>query len=80
MTQTCGSEILRQQKEEIMERFDCGDVGGMDKYVGYKLEQNWEEESMKITQPVLLQSFVDEFDFPNEDAVPMIPANAGQIL
>jgi hypothetical protein len=67
-------------KKDMMDRFDCDEVGGMDEYVGCKLDCNWEDGSLKITQPVLLQSFVDEFDLPDEDAVPMIPADGGQIL
>lgn len=70
---------VKEAKIALMERFDCDEVGNMDEYVGCKLERNWEERSIKITQPVLLQSFEDEFDMP--DLKPRwTPAEGGQML
>ena len=40
---------------------ECDDVGNMDEYVRCKVERK--EESFKLTQPVVIQSFEDEFDF-----------------
>jgi hypothetical protein len=38
---------------------DCDDVGPMVEYIGNKIE--FGKNKIKLTQPVLLQSFVDEF-------------------
>jgi hypothetical protein len=70
---------MQTAKEQMMMRFDCDEVGNMDEYVGCKLERNWDEGWIKFTQPVLLQSFHDEFDLPDEKS-PTTPAEPGQIL
>jgi hypothetical protein len=62
-----------------MERFDCDDGGEMKEYVGCRLERNWDEGWIKVTQPVLLQSFTDEFDLP-EGNYPNTPATPGSVL
>jgi len=72
-------ENVLKAKKEMMERFDCDEVGNMDEYVGCKLERNYSNRSLKFTQPVLLQSFEDEFDLP-EGKAPVTPAEAGSIL
>ena len=50
---------VKTSKEQIKSRFDCNDVGLLNEYVGCKIEQD--ENSIRFTQPVLLQSFEDEF-------------------
>jgi hypothetical protein len=52
----------------------------MDEYVGCKLVRNIREGWLKFTQPVLLQSFEDEFYLPIEKNKPNIPAEAGQVM
>eukprot|EP00957_Ditylum_brightwellii_P142529 10859033-Ditylum_brightwellii.AAC.2 len=52
----------------------------MDKYVGCKVEHNRNECCMKLIQPVLLQSFEDEFDLEDGGHTPKIPAKMGQVL
>jgi hypothetical protein len=42
--------------------FPCDDEGVPTEYIGCKVEQNFEDPSMILTQPVMLQSFEDEFD------------------
>jgi hypothetical protein len=39
-------------------------LGELKEYVGCKIDRDYEGKSMKITQPVLIQSFKDEFDLP----------------
>jgi hypothetical protein len=46
-----------------MTHFKCDNVGVMTEFIGCKVERN--NDSIKLTQPVLLQSFVDEFDLSN---------------
>jgi hypothetical protein len=66
-------------KEEMMSRFDCDEVGEMKEYVGCKVERDWENGSLKLTQPVLLQSFTDEFDLPDGNCS-NTPAVPGDVL
>jgi hypothetical protein len=48
-------------------------------YVGCKVDHNKEEGWIKLTQTVLMQSYVDEFDLP-EGQVPRTPATPGSVL
>ena len=50
----------------MMDRFDCDDVGEMNEYVGCKVDYDREQKRIRLTQPVMIQSFVDEFDLPKE--------------
>jgi hypothetical protein len=63
-------------KGQMTARFDCEEIKEVDEYVGCKVERNYEENSIKLTQPVMLQSFVDKFDLPNGPA-PNTPATPG---
>ena len=66
-------------KKEMMSLFECNKIGNMDEHLGCWLECNFEKRMLKFTQPVLLQSFNDEFDLPDE-VDPVTPAEAGQVL
>ena len=63
----------------MTKRFDCDIVGNMDEYVGCKLERNWKERSIRFTQPVMIQSFKDEFDIL-EGSKLKTPAEPGTVL
>ena len=52
---------VKASKEQINQRFDCDDVGELTKYVGCKTDRT--KNSIKFTQPVLLQSIEDEFGY-----------------
>ena len=71
-------EDVIKNKEELMKRFECDDIGKLNEYVGCKIDINEEERCMKITQPVLLQSYEDEFDLMNKEF--KTPAEAKQVL
>ena len=71
-------KAVAEAKREMMERFECEDVGDIVEYVGCKIDINREEQTLKFTQPVLLQSYEDEFELPN--AVPTMPATPGSVL
>jgi hypothetical protein len=66
-------------KGQMTAQFDCEEIGEVDEYVGCKVERNYEENLIKLTQPVMLQSFVDEFNLPNGPA-PNTPATPGDAL
>jgi hypothetical protein len=57
--------------------FELDEVGVLDEYVGCKIEYNKEEGWMRFTQPVLVQSFEDEFDLSKtkESDTPAIPGS-----
>jgi hypothetical protein len=38
-------------KGQMTARFDCEEIVEVDKYVGCKVERNYEENSIKLTQP-----------------------------
>jgi hypothetical protein len=47
--------------EQMKSRFECDDLGELNEYVGCKI--NRDEDSVKLTQPVLIQIYEDEFEF-----------------
>ena len=51
----------------------------MTEYVGCKIDYRPQEGMMRLTQPVLLQSFKDEFELPDEET-PATPAVPGSVL
>ncbi len=63
-----------EAKKAMMERFECNDCGEIKEYVGCKIVQDGRE--LKLTQPVLLQSYTDEFELPAcEFATPAVPGS-----
>ena len=71
-------DIVPKENEEFMSRFDCDDVGEVKEYVGCKIDRNEKERSIKFTQPVMIQSFKDEFK--TGDRKPTTPAEGGSVL
>jgi len=49
-----------EAKRQIMEFFECDDVGYCNEYVGCVIKNSG--KSISFTQPVLIRSFTDEFD------------------
>lgn len=72
-------EVLKA-KTKMKQLFDCTKVGELKEYIGWKIEHNKEERWMKVTQPVLLQSFNDEFNLDKQRPNPRTPMEAGQVL
>ena len=76
-----GSEKnVNDSKNEMSRRFDCDDVGEVKEYLGCKVDVEINNSALKLTQPVLLQSFKDEFDLPNSGRVQNVLAVAGSVL
>ena len=62
---SCGpNETVLEGRKALKEHFDIDEVGELAEYVGCKIDYNREERSILITQPVLVQSFEDEFKLP----------------
>ena len=55
---------MEESRNEMMEMFDCEDVGNLDEYVGCKVRR--EEGCFTFTQPVMLKSFEDDLIFQLE--------------
>jgi hypothetical protein len=75
----CGNkEGVEKAKKQMMDRFDCDEVGELKEYVGCKIDRDLTEGWVKLTQPVLLQSYDDEFDLPKGETpnAPAIPGTA----
>ena len=65
-------------REALKQHFDLNEVGELKEYVGCKVEYNKVNGQMKLTQPVLVQSFADKFKLPTKEfTIPMAP---GQVL
>jgi hypothetical protein len=74
----CGKkEAVLEAKKDLMSRFDCDEVGELTEYIGCKVDRG--DGYLRLTQPVLLQSFDDEFDIPDMQR-PNTPAMPGQVL
>jgi hypothetical protein len=54
------AELMRL-KGDIMSQVECDDGGEVNEFIGCKIDHNKELHKLKLTQPVLLQSFSDEF-------------------
>ena len=76
----CGTdELVKAAKEAMKKEFDCEDLGVLTEYVGCKIDYNREEGYLRMTQPVLIQSFKDEFNIEDKNT-PRTPAPEGQVL
>jgi hypothetical protein len=73
------TEELKKAKAELMKIFACDDQGEMEEYIGCKIEYNKSKRYMKILQPVLIQSFDDEFGVSSEEPI-ATPAVPGTVL
>jgi hypothetical protein len=57
-----------EAKASMMKLFDCDDVGTLKEYLGCKVDYDQEAGTMRLTQPVMIQSFQDEFNLPEGKA------------
>ena len=72
-------EGVLQAKNEMQTHFECDDIGELKEYVGCKINYKPHRGYLRVTQPVLLQSFGDEFNLPNGKAS-TLPASPGETL
>ncbi len=52
-------KAVQKTKKDLMKRFDCKDCGDIKEYMGCKIERT--KNSLKFTQPGLMQSYNDKF-------------------
>jgi hypothetical protein len=73
------AEVVEAAKKLMSEQFECEDVGSLKEYLGCKVDFDPIGRTVRLTQPVLLQSFRDEWDLP-AGPVPRTPAVPNSIL
>jgi hypothetical protein len=71
-------EAVLRAKKELARHFTLDEEGEMKECVGCKVDHNRQERWIKLTQPVMIQSFEDEFELP--DDAPQLPASPGEVL
>ena len=59
-------KLTMKENSEFTKRFECDNVGGVKEYMNSKVEHDYEEKILWFAQPVMLQSFGDEFKLPTE--------------
>jgi hypothetical protein len=69
-------EAVMRAKEQLKRHFTLDEQGELKEYVGCKIERSLADRWMKLTQPVMIQSFTDEFDLPTETTA--LPAGIGE--
>ena len=52
---------LQNKKEKMKKLFDCDNSGKVTEYIGTKVNIDKDAKTIRLTQPVLIQSFEDEF-------------------
>jgi hypothetical protein len=52
---------VEKYKRQMMQYFKCDDTGESKDYVGCKFDRDQQGKCLKMTQPVIIQSFKDEF-------------------
>ena len=78
---SCGNkEDVLVGRQAIKVHFDLDEIGELKECVGCKIEYNRDEGYMKLTQPVLLQSFEDEFDLESVAGTYTTPAAPNSVL
>ncbi len=69
-------KAVEKAKKMLMQKFDCKDCGDLEEYVGCRIERT--ANSLKFTQPVLIQSYSDKFEMPTR--IYKTPAQVGSVL
>jgi hypothetical protein len=57
----CADVGVSKYKNMMQQYFECEDIGELKEYVGCKIDWNKKDKSLKISQPVIIRSFQDEF-------------------
>eukprot|EP00957_Ditylum_brightwellii_P009146 691518-Ditylum_brightwellii.AAC.1 len=66
--------------KEMHLMFECKELGMLAEYVGCKIKYKHNEGWMKLMQPVLLQSYEDEFELNQRGLMPHTSAEMGSVL
>jgi len=63
-------KVSEQAVADMKSRVGCDDVGELLEYIGCKVTHNKVARTIKFTQPVMIQSFLDEFDIADDTRKP----------
>jgi len=66
------------ETKKMKQLFECDDIGKMNEFIGCGVHK-YEDGSIRLTQPVLIQSFKDEFGAMESNSI-RTPALVGQVL
>ena len=53
---------VEKYKKQMMEYFECDDIGELKDCVGCKIDRSQQGKYLKMTQPVIIQSFEEKFE------------------
>jgi hypothetical protein len=70
--------VVKKEKEKMKQLFNRNNIGELQEFVGCTIVRDRAERSVKITQPVLLQSLTDKFVLGSTKHE--TPATAGDLL
>jgi len=73
-------DTVYEHRDRLKELFECKDLGEMHEYVGCLVTRDREKQSVKLTQPVKIQQFKDEYNTTKVSGNPKTPAEGGNIL
>ena len=73
-------EGVLHYNKKITDLIDCDDIEPLTDYIGNKIEFYHDEHWVRLTQPVLLQSFKGKFTFSEPSKCPKTPAVPGSVL
>eukprot|EP00957_Ditylum_brightwellii_P211342 15366072-Ditylum_brightwellii.AAC.2 len=74
------TELVEESTKQAKSLLEYKYFGNMVEYVGCKMEHIRNEGYTKLIQPVLLQSFEDEFNLKDGGHTPRTPSETGQVL
>ena len=57
----CKKAAMNVVKQQFTETVDCDDISPIKEYIGTKIDIDSGKCKLKITQPVLVRSLIDEF-------------------
>ena len=70
--------VMKDEGKKLVKEVEIEDVGELKEFVGCEIEIDKSEQSAKFTQPVMIQSFLDEFGAGKKEQV--TPAEPSTVL
>ena len=72
----CAEDAMDSVEKKFMETVNCNDIGEMKEYIDTKISIDQHNKTLKITQPIFVQSLNDEFNFAEPNSKPEMPTMA----
>ena len=74
------NKTTQLEKSKMMSLFEFEELGKTKEYVGCKIESNWNKIWLKLTQPVMVQSFQEKLELYAHGKDPMTPDDTCKVL